>query len=164
MTLKKLSFFLLLLPLFSFTVLHEYYVSITQVDYSEKTKALQITTRLFEDDLEFALRKHYGDTLRLSKYPENVDKHLANYLKRFFKVTINGELVKLNYIGKEYDDGVALCYLEVENVARIKSIEISNTILFDIYENQENIIRTNINSKPKTFVLNANNSVEGVKF
>lgn len=164
MTLKKLYFLLLLLPLFSFTVLHEYYVSITQIDYSEKTKNLQITTRLFEDDLELALRKHYGDTLRLSKHQEKVDKHLANYLKRFFQVTINGEVVNLNFLGKEYDTGIALCYLEVENVSDIKSIEVSNTILFDIYENQENIIRTNINSKLKTFVLNANNTVKGVKF
>ena len=36
----------------SLTLAHKFYVSVTNINYSEKTDALQITSRIFVDDLE----------------------------------------------------------------------------------------------------------------
>ena len=44
-------------------------------------------------------------------------------------------------------------YLEIEGVKEINSFEIQNLVLFDLYAEQQNIIRTNINSKNKSFIL-----------
>ena len=55
----KKSFLILLLPLFAFTAAHKFYVSVTNVTYSEKNEALQITSRVFIDDLEEVLKERY---------------------------------------------------------------------------------------------------------
>jgi hypothetical protein len=49
------------------------------------------------------------------------------------------------------------CYLEIENVEEIKSFEVTNQILFDMFQEQQNIVRTNINSKQKSFMLTTQN-------
>ena len=61
--------------------------------------------------------------------------------------------LKPSFIGKKYDDDIMYCYLEIENIASIKSFEIKNKVLFDLFDDQKNIVRTNINDKNKTFVL-----------
>ena len=39
----------------------------------------------------------------------------------------------------------------------ITSIEISNKILLDLYDEQQNMVKTKINSKQKSFLLNQGN-------
>ena len=46
--------------LLSFASTHKFYVSVTNVVYSEKEDALQITSRIFIDDLEKLLEERYG--------------------------------------------------------------------------------------------------------
>lgn len=166
MTLKKLTVFLFLIPLFSFKLLHEYYVSVTKIDFVKEKKAVQITSRLFTDDLESALRQQYGDTLRLnSKQNEKlISDYIGSYIKKTLFVTINGNPKKLNFIGNEYDLDVVISYMEIENVEQITTLKVSNKILYDVYSNQENIVRTHINSKNKTFILNKDNLEGIVKF
>ena len=49
------------------------------------------------------------------------------------------------------------CYLEIENIKSISTFQIKNKVLFDMFEDQKNVIRTNINNKNKTVVLTAQN-------
>ena len=46
----KKSLLLLVLPLLAFSTAHKFYVSVTNINYSEKTEAIQITSRVFIDD------------------------------------------------------------------------------------------------------------------
>ena len=41
------------------------------------------------------------------------------------------------------------CYLEIENIKSISTFQITNKVLFDMFEDQKNVIRTNINNKKK---------------
>ena len=66
---------------------------------------------------------------------------------------INGEEKTLNFIGKAYENDIVVCYLEIEGVKNIDTFEIENTVLFDLYAEQQNIVRTKINSKNKSFIL-----------
>ena len=43
---------ILIIPLFAFSSLHKYYVSVTKIDYIKETGAVQITSRIFIDDFE----------------------------------------------------------------------------------------------------------------
>lgn len=144
-------------------MVHDYYVSITKLNYVKEKKAVQITSRLFIDDLEMALRKQYGDTLKINseQSEKQMSEYIGNYMKRSLLVTINGENKKLTFIGNEYDVDVVVCYMEIENVEAIHTLKVSNTVFFNMYSNQENIVRTNINSKNKTFILNKANK-EGI--
>jgi len=57
------------------------------------------------------------------------------------------------FLGKEYEDDIALCYMEISDIKSINSVEITNSVLFELFDEQQNIIRTKINSKKKSFIL-----------
>jgi len=48
------------LCLVSWSDFHKFYLSVTQVNYSEKEHSLQMTSRIFIDDLNNLLLKRYG--------------------------------------------------------------------------------------------------------
>ncbi|MEC3905486.1 DUF6702 family protein [Tamlana sp. 2201CG12-4] len=146
---------LLIVPLLAFTSIHKYYISVTQVDYIKEKKSVQITSRIFIDDFERLLRERYDESITLAgdDEPANVDTYIERYLQQKLKIKINGKDAKLVFIGKVYDADIMKCYLEIENVDNIKSFEISNKVLFDVFEDQQNIIKTKINSKQKSVIL-----------
>ena len=159
MKFHRLLFLLLIIPLFAFTNLHKYYISVTQVNFIQEKQSVQITSRIFIDDFENALKAKYDENIVLAgkNEPEIVNTFIEKYLKDKITVKINNENVKIVFIGKEYDGDIIRCYLEVENVNNIKFIQISNQVLFDLYEDQQNIVKTKINSKQKSAILSVQN-------
>ncbi len=153
----KRSYLILLLPLFAFVAVHKYYVSVTNVNYSEKEKTLQITSRVFIDDFDKLLKERYDITANLATKEENTtaETFIKKYLKAKFHITINDKEVVVNYIGREYDNDIIILYLEVENVdlEKIKSVEIENNILTDMFSEQKNIVHFKFKEKKKSFVL-----------
>ena len=154
---KPLKVFLLLiaLPLFAFTGIHKYYISVTQIDYVQEKESVQITSRIFIDDFERLLRERYDESITLAEKdePTTVDLYIERYLNEKIKIKINNEDANFVFLGKEYDADIIRCYVEIEDVKNIKTFEITNQVLFDIFEEQQNIVKTKINSKQKSFIL-----------
>lgn len=162
----KLLFLIFILPLFAFTAAHKYYLSVTQIDYLSDKQSVQITSRIFIDDFEKLLRERYDDKITLADKNENgtTDIYIERYLKEKIKIKINGKDVNMSFIGKEYDADIMKCYLEIENIKVINSVEISNQVLLDIFEEQQNIVKTKINSKQKSFLLDRNSKTAVLNF
>ncbi|NRD20894.1 peptidase E [Winogradskyella eckloniae] len=157
----------LMLPLFiSNQSSHEYYVSVTKIEYSKKDESLQIISQIFINDFETLLRKRYDDkiTLDSGQESETVETYMKRYLEDKLKVKVNGLNVKFNFIGKEYKDDITYCYLEVENISEIKSLEVTNTILFDVFSEQQNILRMKLLGKHKSFLLVPDNDTCALNF
>lgn len=138
---------------------HEYYVSVTNIEYAKEQQSVQIISQIFIDDFETLIRERYDETITLAEddEPEIVDEYMKRYLKDKLKITINGTTHSLNYIGKEYKDDITYCYLEIENIKNIKSIHVVNRILFDVLEDQQNIVRLKLLNKNKSFLLISDN-------
>lgn len=151
----KQLLFIIAFALFSFTSVHKYYVSITQIEYVKEKQSLQIISRIFVDDFEKLIRNRYDSNITLNNNEDEViiDQYVKKYLLEKIDISINGQPKAISFIGKKYDDDIMYCYLEIENIASIKSFEIKNKVLFDLFDDQKNIVRTNINDKNKTFVL-----------
>lgn len=143
------------IPLVAFNTAHEYYVSITMIEYVEEKQSVQIISRIFIDDLERLIRERYDSevTLATEDEPAKVDYYIEKYLEEKITFKINNNDVDAVFIGKEYESDIVYCYLEIENVSSIQSFEISNQVLFDLYSEQQNIVRTKINGKNKSFIL-----------
>lgn len=157
MNILKKSILFLILPLFAFATVHKFYLSVTNVRYSEKDGAIQITSRIFIDDFENVLQERYGFDAELAtkNESEEADAYIEKYLRAKFAVEINGENASYNFIGKKYDADVMICYIEVPkiNLATTKSIQITNEILTDLFDEQQNIVHFKIDGKKKSFVL-----------
>lgn len=143
----------------SFNTLHKYYVSITQIEFVKEQQSVQIISRIFIDDFESVLRKRYDKNITLDRGDDEtqIDDYIKKYLLTKIEISINNKEVIPNFIGKKYDDGIMHCYLEIENIKSISTFQIKNKVLFDMFEDQKNVIRTNINNKNKTVVLTAQN-------
>ena len=158
---KTLKFALIFfaLPLMAITSVHKFYVSVTQIEYVEDKASVQIISRIFIDDLENLLRTRYDETITLNvdKEVTTSDFYIEKYLKEKLKIDINGEAKVFTYIGKEYEDDIVFCYLEITDIKQINTFTVTNQILQDLFEEQENIVRTYINSKHKSFILTKEN-------
>ncbi|WBX72284.1 DUF6702 family protein [Tenacibaculum retecalamus] len=140
---KKIFILLFILPLFSFSV-HKYYISLTEIEYKEKTQSVQMIMNVFIDDIETAINKDYNVDLQLTTKDEfkKVDELFLNYLQKHFKIKVNNNDVTYNFIGKEYDGDIVYFYLEVENIKTLNSIEIQNDVLVNHFPEQQNLIKT----------------------
>lgn len=127
--------------------LHPIHLTLSEVVYDEKTKAMQITHKIFMDDLE----THIEESLKLKgkevnlrlgtsqEHPE-ADRYLAEYLAAHFKLLINGKTYKANFLGKEYEDVACWLYVEIPNVPKPKSIDLTDSFLMDLYDDQSNLV------------------------
>lgn len=153
---------ILLVVLCSFSALHKFYVGIYQVNYVPKKKEIQITTRIFIDDLEKALEKKSKKKLYLATPKEVVetDGLIKNYLSEKLIVTVNKSQKTLRFLGKEVEDNVLICYLTAPISEKINSVAIHNSVLTEIYPEQQNIVHLNVNGNKKTFLLTDNEPEE----
>ncbi|APY12054.1 peptidase E [Seonamhaeicola sp. S2-3] len=158
--------FFLIIPLIAFTNIHKYYISVTQIEYVKEEKSIQIISRIFIDDLENVLRKRYNDSIIIDdpQYVKETNKYIEKYLRNKIKIKVNGAETNFNFVGKEYNLDIVKCYLEIKNIENITSFEISNKVLFDMFDDQQNIIKTNINSKQKSFILVSQNDTVVLNF
>lgn len=138
---------------------HEYYVSVTTIEYAKPQQSLQIISQIFIDDFEHVLQQRYDETVVLNDHnkSELVDVYISRYLKSKLKLWVNEKPVEFNFIGKEYKDDIVYCYLEVKDISLINSVKIKNTLLFDFFEEQQNIVRIKINDKNKSYLLVSDN-------
>lgn len=151
----RIALLLIVIPLLAFTTVHKYYISVTQIEYIKEKEALQITSRIFIDDFEKLLRERYDEkiTLDIEEEMSTVDMYIERYLKEKVLIDINNKPANFKFLGKEYEDDIVFCYIEIEGVKEVKSFQISNKILMDLFDEQENIVRININGKNKSFIL-----------
>lgn len=145
--------------------LHKHYISLTQIEYNEGEKALQITMRFFIDDLEKAVGTRFGKNLALATEDElkNANAYIERYLDSKFKLWINGTEQSPNYLGKQYEDDQVFFFLELEKVENIEIIEVQNSVLMEVYEEQQNYIKLSIGEIEKTFILIKANDKEMLK-
>jgi hypothetical protein len=153
---KKLILFFISCTLLSISA-HKYYLSLTDIKYSEKSNSLQIITNVFMDDIELALNKKNNIDLQLTTKDElkDNDKYFEEYLKTHLNFEVNGIKKEFNYIGKEYDGDLVFLYLEIENITSISSVSIKNTILIETFKEQQNLIKLKVNDKNKSVLLDA---------
>jgi hypothetical protein len=123
---------------------HEFHVSKCLIEYKAEQAALQVSLHIFIDDLEEGLRRQGHGQLYLCTKDESkkADELVEAYLVDRLSLTVNGAPVSFKYIGKEISDDLAgaWCYMEVENIRSLESIDITNRLLMEVFDDQKNIV------------------------
>lgn len=154
---KKLRIFLVFIGVacsFSFAA-HKFYTAIYQIDFVPKKQMVQITARIFHDDLNDALEHKFKTKTFLGTDKETAEDLalLKKYLAEKFTVKINGKTQPMHFHGKDLEDNVMLCYLSCKDIAKVNSLEVQNSILTEIHPEQQNIIQANFNGKKSSLLL-----------
>lgn len=151
---------LLLLSLILSTswLLHEFYVSLTEIRYNKQTERFELSIRIFPDDLDRALLARSGIHTQLATELEHrqADSLLISYILEDFTLEVNGKKLPLEYLGKEPESNAIWCYLESAKVVNPESITVRNAILTEYFPDQVNIIQVYKGTWNKGLLLDRN--------
>lgn len=158
-------FGLLFLTLTSFSV-HKFYVAVYQVNYAPEKKMLQITSRIFIDDLNKALEKKYNKKLYLGTEKESPEELilLKKYLAENFSIKVNEKSKPMNFLSKELEGDVLVCYWNVKEITKINSLEIYNTVLMNWNSEQQNILHVTVLGTKNSLLFTSSTSIGLLKY
>ncbi len=160
----KLLFSLFLCSVF---VAHDFYVSITEIDYNDQSKSLEVSLKIFADDIERVIEEKEGVKLNIGEINENekCGQYLNAYIKEHFVINVDGEEKVLEYLGHEMEKRDAVwTFFEVFDVDQPSEIKIENTILVNEYEGQQNIVYYGKSEgRPHTLMMNKDRISESIQ-
>ena len=145
---------------------HPFYISVCQVDHNPDTGALEMSFRIFMDDLELALETMGTERLHLGteREAEKADLYISRYLVRHVVVEINGRRVNAAFLGKEVELDAMWCYVEVGDIPVFETMTMTNTLLLETYEDQVNLVHVNANGQKKSLVFNQQQVTQTLEF
>jgi hypothetical protein len=147
----RYNYLILLLP-FLFVFAHPTYVSTTTLKYNYDQKSIEITCKMFANDLEEALKKNLNTKVDVLN-PGNkkaVEDMISEYIKNRLSITLNGKPATFNFIGYEKDSDQAVSFLEITGVEVPQTFEIDNKLLYDHFKGQMNIVNVEVNGKKQS--------------
>lgn len=146
--------------IFSFLILsfpaHPIHVSVTEITMDEKERELEIITRIFIDDLEASIRKA-KDQPELKLLGPSTDQLVWEYLESRFRISLDGRIQKIKYLGHEIEGDAILFYIQVSSVKKWKEIEVANSMITELYDDQSNLVHITVNEKVKSLRLMRDN-------
>jgi len=154
----KTGLFLLTIILCSSWLMHEFYVSLTEIRYNSQTERFELSIRIFPDDLDRALLARTGIHTQLATELEHkkADSLLMLYILEDLSLEVNGKKLGLEYLGKEPESDAIWCYLESTKVAAPETITVHSAILTEYFPDQVNIIQVYRGKWNKGLMLDRN--------
>lgn len=167
---KNKLVYCLLAVLFVFSssfAFHKFYVGVFQVNYAAEKKMMQITSRIFIDDLNNAMEKKYHKKtfVGTSKETQADVELLKKYLSEHFAIKVNGQSKAITFLSKEVEaDDVLVCYSRIKDIDKFKTLEISNTILVDWNAEQQNITHISAFDTKRSVLFTESSRKEVLKY
>lgn len=134
---------------------HNFHSSLADMQYNPKAKAFQVSLTLFTDDTENALTKFANSryVLGLGK-DRKPDAILTAYLEKNFQlINKKKQVMPIRYIGKEVSLEVVKVYFEIPFKENLKNCILKNTIMFELFSDQSNIVNIEKEGKKKSFAF-----------
>jgi hypothetical protein len=137
--------------------LHAFHTSLTEIQYNAKEKSLEISIRMFTDDLETALTKfNNGQKIMIGGKNDNSDAVLSKYIQQHFAIISPKKQKRiLSFIGKELEGDATWIYVEMPNSQDLKGFFLYNSLMQEMFDDQTNLVNFIYLSNKKTFLFNA---------
>lgn len=148
------------------TVVHPFYMSVTEIRYNAPRKSLEISCRIFSDDLENVLKKESGQPLDII-HPKNrtaADSLVAQYLRRHLSVSADGKPLSIRYLGYEISEDATWCYLECTPLAPFRKLDVKNDILYAEHRTQSHMVHAVVNDRRQSTKLDNPSSTAAFNF
>jgi hypothetical protein len=138
----------------NFSYSHAVYVSVCNI--YQKNERSFFSMRAFKDDIFDAL----GFVGYSSDLTEKQKTDIINYIKTNFIVSVDGRkknllLDRFVFEGSDYTETANVVFT-IEETLGEKNLSIKNTVLFDVLEEQTNIVGVKVNNTKKTLTFNKN--------
>lgn len=162
---KKTSFLITLFFILGLNS-HKYYVSTSLFDFNKDSASLQITLKIFKDDFIKLISYKYGLDLenKLQRDSRKIKSKISEYLLSNLIIHFDDKKQGLIYLGYEENDEMFTFYLELENLSSFTSVKLQNTILFDLFDEQQNVIHLKKDNKRRSFISRKDSYISSFEF
>lgn len=155
------AFFLLLLfgllPMKSANDLHPIHLSLCEIHYNTNSQKLEISLKIFLDDLEEALmlKGHPSLYIATPKEIASADEKIFDYVASQFYITEGPKSISYQWVGKELSEDLTAiwCYFESEKINQIQELKFKNCILMELFGDQKNILHAYLSKSEKRHEL-----------
>jgi hypothetical protein len=127
---------------------HKFYLSNTSIEFNAQTRAIEITSKIFTDDLEHAIEAQCYRYHSLYPQSPEVFELVKKYIGEKLSLQVAGRNVVLNFIGYSVDNDMTTLFIE-GNYFDPNQVVVNNTILLDLYSDQQNIVEVRWNGQSK---------------
>ncbi len=137
------------------TAFHPFFVSVTEIQHNAKEKILEVSCKIFTDDLEKTLRQNYpGKVDLLNPADKNaMNKLVTDYIKKHLQIIADGKFLNMQFIGYEKEEEATWSYLQITNVSTPRKIEVTDNILYEYKKEEINLLHVTVNGIRKSTKL-----------
>jgi len=131
---------------------HPLYITVTEINHNPKDKVMEISCKMFTNDFEAVLEKVTHAKVDLSdvKNKTATDKLIADYIQRHLLLKLDGRPAVLQFIGSEKEEDGTWSYFQVNNISTVKKIDVSNSLLYDNFNQEINIMHASVGGVKKS--------------
>jgi len=115
--------------------IHDYFISVCDIEYNAEERTLEIGIKVTTHDLEDAADLEHLGT---DKEAKNADDKILTYLKNHLSFTCDERLGEIEWVGKQVELEDTWLYVQVSDVALFKSLKVFNSVLCAQFEEQQN--------------------------
>jgi hypothetical protein len=135
--------------------LHPLHVSVVEINHNATDKTLEISCKIFTDDFEKVLAQNYKSKVDLTNPPNHaaMDTLVKKYIFSHLAFSADGKPVQLSYVGFEKENEAVYGYVEVDNLAIVKKIDVTDKLMHDMFTDQINLIHCIVGGNRKSTKL-----------
>ena len=122
------------------TAPHDFFVSILTIRHKPETRTLDLTWRRTAHDVEHVFESIAPLKLGSDKENPKADSLLNDYFKHHLVLFQEDKQLSWQWVGKELDGETLYCYLQVLDVSTPKDLIVQNTLLQDVFGEQQNLV------------------------
>ena len=145
---------------------HPIFVSVTEIEHNAKDQTLEISCKIFTDDFEKTLRQLYKTQIDLLQPKDKtaMNKLVSNYVQKHLQLKADGKPVVLQFLGYEQQEEGIVSFYQVNNIASLKKLDITDNILFEYKKEQINILHITVHGKRQSTKLTNPEEKAGFEF
>jgi hypothetical protein len=136
---------------------HPLYISVTEMNYNATDKNLEISCKIFADDLEKTLANNYKAKVDLTTPADKneASRLVKEYVKSHLLLKVDNKAALLEFVGFEKENDAIWSYFEVKNITTApKKIDAVNSILYEAYDKEINLMHVTVGGERKSTRLN----------
>lgn len=152
----------LLVPLL--VLAHAYHTSITELRYNPAKKQVEISVKIFTNDLEKALSEGQPRMVHLDEQPRT-NALAAAYLQRSVRLgTRPGEALPLQFLGMQHEQDAYWLYAKAAVPRPLTSLHLRQTLMLDLFADQMNIVNFEANGQKQSVLFRAGKEEQEIKW
>jgi len=134
----------------SVNTFHPTYVSVAEINYDHQNNYATLVCKTFTDDLANALQKRFSTKYNLNTGIDGkVSSQIDAYIKEHLQIKINGNIVPFTFQNYKQVDNTIVSGFIIKNVKGISQFEITDTIFYELFDTEIQIIYVTVNGNKK---------------